>query len=311
MPSTGDLVQQSTTTTGTGNLTVASVNGRRTFATVFGTGGTTNVFWYFVMSRDNSDWEHGTGHMSDSTTLVRDTVISSSNSNALVNFGSGTKDITSDQPTSERVYKTLDNALTSATDSTSTSTGALKLTGGLGAQGSIHFGTSIAGAGATAGSVPGVGNTNTGFDCYGGYVAVSRGAATSLFLNQNADGTLAWFGRSGTNVGSISVTTTATAFNTSSDRDRKRDNKPFADAERIIRDLKIWDFEWRDAPGVRGVGVFAQEAREVWRDPVTSSEQPGGWMTDYSRYVPVLIARVQELSAELADLRKRIDGHGN
>jgi hypothetical protein len=62
---------------------------------------------------------------------------------------------------------------------------------------------------------------------------------------------------------------------------------------------------------VRGVGVFAQEAREVWRDPVTSSEQPGGWMTDYSRYGPVLIARVQELSAELADLRKRIDGHGN
>lgn len=101
MPAPSDLVHQTSTSTGTGNLTLAAVNGKRTFLTAFGTGGT-NTFDYFISNRDAAEWERGTGHMSDATTLVRDTVIASSNSNNAVNFSAGTKDVTNDIPASNQ-----------------------------------------------------------------------------------------------------------------------------------------------------------------------------------------------------------------
>jgi hypothetical protein len=97
MPAPASLVHQTSASIGTGNLTVIAVNGRRAFSAAFGTGGT-DVFDYFVMNRDAAEWERGTGHMSDSNTLVRDTVIESSNSNNAVNFSSGTKDVCNDVP---------------------------------------------------------------------------------------------------------------------------------------------------------------------------------------------------------------------
>jgi hypothetical protein len=102
MPAIGDLVHQTSSTTGTGNLTLAAVNGKQTFASVFSTGGT-DVFYYFASNRNAAEWEVGTGHMSDSTTLVRDTVLASSNANAAVNFTTGTLDIANDLPASLQV----------------------------------------------------------------------------------------------------------------------------------------------------------------------------------------------------------------
>ncbi len=92
----GILVQETTTTTGTGDLTTASVNGKRSFNTEFGNGATTNVFYYYISHQSAAEWEFGTGHMSAASTLVRDTVISSSNSNNAVNFSAGTKDVVND-----------------------------------------------------------------------------------------------------------------------------------------------------------------------------------------------------------------------
>lgn len=103
MPAPADLVHQTSSSTGTGSLTLASVNGKRDFATVFSTGGS-DVFDYFISNRSAAEWERGTGHMSDSTTLVRDTVIASSNSNSAVNFTAGTLDVTNDVPASKQVY---------------------------------------------------------------------------------------------------------------------------------------------------------------------------------------------------------------
>jgi len=95
----GNLVQETTTSTGTGNLTVSSANGKRTFNTEFSTGGS-DVFYYFISHQSAAEWEIGTGHLSAATTFVRDTVISSSNANALVNFSAGTKDVVNDLPAS-------------------------------------------------------------------------------------------------------------------------------------------------------------------------------------------------------------------
>lgn len=61
-------VEQTTTTTGTGNLTVSSVTGRKTF---HGEYSTTQPFPYVIRDADNVPLEYGIGLMSDSTTLVR------------------------------------------------------------------------------------------------------------------------------------------------------------------------------------------------------------------------------------------------
>lgn len=114
MPAPADLVHEISTTTGTGNLTVSAENGKRRLSDAFGTGVTTDVFDYFVSHRSAAEWEQGTGHMSDANTLVRDTVIASSNSNAAVNFSAGIKDITNDIPASKQITTDLPAAARSA-----------------------------------------------------------------------------------------------------------------------------------------------------------------------------------------------------
>lgn len=104
MPAPRDLIHETSTSTGTGNLTLAAVNGKVRFSDAthgFGTGGS-NVFDYYISNRSAAEWERGTGHMSDANTLVRDTVLASSNSDSAVDFSGGTKDVTNDVPAGVR-----------------------------------------------------------------------------------------------------------------------------------------------------------------------------------------------------------------
>lgn len=86
-----DRVRESTTTTGTGDITLAGAATQyQSFNTAFGT----NVFFpYVIAGQSGSEWEAGIGYLSGSTTLVRNQVTGSSNSNAAVNFSAGTKDV--------------------------------------------------------------------------------------------------------------------------------------------------------------------------------------------------------------------------
>jgi hypothetical protein len=89
-----DRVKETSTTTGTGDLTTAgALTGYRTFNAAVGQG---IYFDYCIEAVDSNgaptgDWEVGQGRMSASTTLVRARVYASSNSNALVSFAAGTK----------------------------------------------------------------------------------------------------------------------------------------------------------------------------------------------------------------------------
>jgi hypothetical protein len=84
-----DRVQETTLTTGTGDVTLAgAVLGFQTFA-VIGDGNTT---FYTIADQGGANWEVGIGtYTASGTTLSRDTVLSSSNGGALVNFSAGTK----------------------------------------------------------------------------------------------------------------------------------------------------------------------------------------------------------------------------
>jgi len=86
-----DRIKETTTTTGTGNITLAgAATGFVLFDAAFGTA---RSFNYSVSSSGGSEWEEGLGYLSGSTTLVRDKVHRSSNGGAKVNFSSGTKDV--------------------------------------------------------------------------------------------------------------------------------------------------------------------------------------------------------------------------
>lgn len=94
MPATADRVSETTTTTGTGNVTLAgAATGYQSFNTAFGTN---FRFWYCIQLA--AEWEIGSGYLSAATTLVREVVYQSSNSDSLVNFSAGTKSVFCTQP---------------------------------------------------------------------------------------------------------------------------------------------------------------------------------------------------------------------
>jgi hypothetical protein len=87
----GDRVKETATTTGTGDFTLAgAVSQFEAFSTNFATN---DPIFYAIVGQTGTEWEVGRGHLSGATTLVRDTVLQSSNSDALVSFAAGTKDV--------------------------------------------------------------------------------------------------------------------------------------------------------------------------------------------------------------------------
>ena len=97
-----DRVLETTTTTGNGTVTLAGAEtGYQSFA-VIGDGNTT---YYTISVNGGTDWEVGVGtYTSSGTTLSRDVVLDSSNSGALVRFGSGTKQVFVTYPADKAVY---------------------------------------------------------------------------------------------------------------------------------------------------------------------------------------------------------------
>ena len=88
-----DRVKGTTTTTGTGAITLAgsAPTGFQTFAAAFGASAVRVP--YAIVAQSGGEWEVGIGTLSGSTTLTRTVVQSSSNGNAAVNFSAGTKDV--------------------------------------------------------------------------------------------------------------------------------------------------------------------------------------------------------------------------
>jgi len=84
-----DRVQETTTTTGTGTVTLAgAVTGFQTFAVV----GDGNSTYYTIVG--GTEWEVGIGtYTASGTTLSRTIVLSSSNAGSLVTFSAGTKNV--------------------------------------------------------------------------------------------------------------------------------------------------------------------------------------------------------------------------
>jgi len=95
-----DRVRETSTTTGTGTLTLAgAVSGFQTFSSAIGN---TNTTYYTIIN--GTEWETGLGTVAAGT-LARTTVLESSNAGSAVSFTAGTKDVFGTYPASKALYK--------------------------------------------------------------------------------------------------------------------------------------------------------------------------------------------------------------
>ena len=108
-----DRVKETTTTTGTGTLTLlGAVSGFQSFTAV----GNGNSTYYTISSTGGSEWEVGIGtYTASGTTLSRTTILSSSNSGSAVNLSAGVKDVFVTYPAGRSVYS--DGTTLTATNS--------------------------------------------------------------------------------------------------------------------------------------------------------------------------------------------------
>ena len=103
-----DRVKQTTTTTSTGTIDLTGTEtGFETFVAGIGDGVQT---YYAIVHDGTSDFEVGTGTVTDAgtDTLSRQSVISSSNSDALVNFGAGSKTVFCTLPAKKTISPVMD-----------------------------------------------------------------------------------------------------------------------------------------------------------------------------------------------------------
>jgi len=133
-----DRVQDLTSTTGTGTITLTGTPpvGYQSFGTAIGNGNTT----YYTIN-GGSEWEVGIGtYTAAGTSLSRDTVLSSSNGGALVNFSAGDKTVFVTYPAEKSVNKDVANNVNiSITGNAATATQATNLAAG--AAGSVPYQT--------------------------------------------------------------------------------------------------------------------------------------------------------------------------
>jgi hypothetical protein len=133
-----DRVKDTTTTTGTGSVTLSGSPpaGFQSFGAAIGNGNTT----YYTIS-GGSEWEVGIGtYNSTGVVLNRDTVLSSSNGGSLVNFSAGTKDVFVTYPAERSVNEdATGNVNIDITGNATTATRATNLAAG--AAGSVPYQT--------------------------------------------------------------------------------------------------------------------------------------------------------------------------
>jgi hypothetical protein len=103
-----DRVKVTSTTTGTGAFALgAAATGFEDFTAI----GNSNTTYYTIFNQGTTEWEVGLGTLdATSANLTRTTILTSSNSDSVVTFTGGTKDVFCTLPASKAVYLDADGA---------------------------------------------------------------------------------------------------------------------------------------------------------------------------------------------------------
>jgi hypothetical protein len=146
-----------------------------------------------------------------------------------------------------------------------------------------------------------------------GYISAARnGGAPCYFNRTGTDGAVVEIANDGSTVGSISVSGSSTAYNTSSDYRLKQDIQPMQNALAKVAALKPVTYKWK-VDGSDGEGFIAHELQAVVPDCVTGAKdavdaegKPVYQGIDTSFLVATLTAALQELRAIVDSQAARI-----
>ena len=164
---------------------------------------------------------------------------------------------------------------------------------------------------------------NTGFEGLS-LVKSTSGWGTAIFVNRLSSagtGNIMEIQYNGSAVGGISITTSATSFNTGSDYRLKQDITPITNALTKIKTLNPVDFKWKNNTSKFVTGFIAHEVQETghfdetvtgvkdgmrskYDDPETQEED---YQTvDYSKFTPMVVAALKEISDKVDALDTRL-----
>jgi len=125
-------------------------------------------------------------------------------------------------------------------------------------------------------------------------------------------GTAIQFVTNGNTVGSISVNSSATAYNTSSDYRLKENVAPMSGSIDRLKQLKPSTWTWVQ-DGSHGEGFLAHEAQTVVPESVTGTKDavddegnPEYQGIDQAKLVPLLTSALQEAITKIEDLEARV-----
>jgi len=145
-------------------------------------------------------------------------------------------------------------------------------------------------------------------DATGGYPILYLSSLDTTNASQSAVN----FFRSGSSVGSIGTTASATTYNTSSDYRLKENVAPITTGLATVSALRPVTYDWK-IDGSYGEGFIAHELAEVIPQAVTGEKdavnEDGSIKSqgvDYSKIVVHLVAAIQELSAKNDALEARL-----
>ena len=148
----------------------------------------------------------------------------------------------------------------------------------------------------------------------GGYGIISASASLPLYLAKYGTGIIAIFnqsaavGTSGTTVGNISVTASATTYNSGSDSRLKENIQDVADIRGMINHLRPRTFQFiRDDQKETYIGFIAQEVRENYPQYISGQETETEYLSmDYGKFSPFAISACKDLYNENDALKARI-----
>ncbi|AGG91252.1 hypothetical protein SWVG_00011 [Synechococcus phage S-RIP1] len=167
-----------------------------------------------------------------------------------------------------------------------------------------------------------IGKTSSDFTANGCEFSSTGGVFTrtaeALTINrQGSNGIAVVLRRSNVTVGSISVTTSATAYNTSSDYRLKENVVQLTGAADRLKQLKPSQFNFIADPDTTVDGFLAHEAQAVvpecvtgTKDAVDDDGNPVYQGIDQSKLVPLLTAALQEALAKIETLEQRLNDAG-
>jgi len=160
--------------------------------------------------------------------------------------------------------------------------------------GNLLVGTSSVSAGLSSGKfvVGFAGNIANGIKVYDSYASAATNNAV-VFIRGSSE------------VGSITTTTSATAYNTSSDQRLKENIADADDAGSKIDAIQVRKYDWKVDGSHQDYGMIAQELQTVAPEAVSGDADSEEMMgVDYSKLVPMLIKEIQSLRNRVAQLEE-------